>query len=94
MAAYIIAQIDLTNAEAYQGYATKTPAIAAQFGGNFLAKGGAAEQLEGKGRSRNVIIEFPDKEAAKMFYNSPAYQAVLPIAIQNSDREMVLVEGV
>jgi uncharacterized protein (DUF1330 family) len=94
MAAYIIAQIDLTNVEAYQGYATKTPAIAAQFGGKFLAKGGAAEQLEGKGRSRNVIIEFPDKEAAKMFYNSSAYQAVLPIAIQNSDREMVLVEGV
>jgi uncharacterized protein (DUF1330 family) len=94
MAAYIIAQIDLTDPEAYKGYASQTPAIAEQFGGTFLAKGGAAEQLEGKGRSRNVIIQFPDVESAKQFYNSPEYQAVLPIALENSEREMVLVEGV
>jgi uncharacterized protein (DUF1330 family) len=94
MAAYIIVRIDLTDADAYQGYATKTPAIAEQFGGKFLAKGGPAQQLEGEGRSRNVIIEFPDVDAATRFYNSAEYQAVLPIALANSEREMVLVEGV
>jgi len=94
MAAYIIAQIDVKNDEAYSGYASQTLDIAMKYGGRFLAKGGGAEQIEGEGRSRNVIIEFANVDAAKRFYNSPEYQAVLPIALSNSEREMVIVEGV
>lgn len=94
MAAYIIAQVQVADAEGYVEYASQTVAIAEKFGGNFLAKGGACEWLEGSGSDRNVIIEFPDVAAAKQFYTSAEYQAILPIAKRHSSRDMVLVEGV
>ncbi|GLQ34411.1 hypothetical protein GCM10007939_06940 [Amylibacter marinus] len=94
MAAYVIAQVDVTDPEAYVAYSSKTVEIAAQFGGKFLAKGGPAEQIEGAGRARNVIVEFPDVASAKAFYNAPEYQAILPIALAHSQRELVIVEGV
>ncbi len=93
MAAYIFATIDVSNMDEYLKYASKTAAIAAEFGGKALVKGGAYEQMEGKGRSRHVLIEFPDMAAARGFYNSDAYQAILPIALANSERELVIVEG-
>lgn len=93
MAAYIIARIEVTNLEAYKEYAAKTPAIAESFGGKFLVKAGAFEQIEGSGPDRHVVIEMPDMATAKAFYASPEYQAILPIALNNSIRDFVIVEG-
>ncbi len=93
MAAYIIARIAVTNPGAYKAYAMQTPAIAESFGGKFLVKAGAFEQLEGSGPDRHVVIEMPDMETARAFYNSPQYQAILPIALENSERDLVIVEG-
>lgn len=93
MTAYIIARIEVTNLEAYKEYAAQTPAVAESFGGRFLVKAGAYEQVEGTGPDRHVVIEMPDMETARRFYNSPEYQAILPIALANSVRDMVFVEG-
>ncbi len=94
MSAYIIVRIEVTNPEAYKEYATQTVAMAESFGGKFLVKAGAYEQIEGSGPDRHVVIEMPDVAAAKAFYNSPEYQAILPLALKNSIRDMVIVEGV
>ena len=94
MAAYVIAQIEVTNPEEYMKYASQTVACAEKFGGTFLVKGGAAEWIEGTGSDRNVVIQFDSVDAAKTFYNSDEYQAILPIALANSNRSMVVVEGV
>lgn len=93
MTAYIIARIEVTNLDAYKEYAAKTPALAESFGGRFLVKAGAFEQVEGTGPDRHVVIEMPDVKTAKAFYNSPAYQQILPIALNNSNRDLVIVEG-
>lgn len=93
MAAYIIARIEVTDLEAYKEYAAQTVAIAQSFGGKFLVKAGAFEQVEGSGPDRHVVIEMPDVAAAKAFYTSDAYQAILPIALKNSNRDLVIVEG-
>ena len=94
MSAYIIVRIEVTNPEAYQEYASQTVAIAESFGGKFLVKAGAYEQVEGSGPDRHVVIEMPDVETAKAFYNSDVYQAILPLALNNSNRDLVIVEGV
>ncbi len=94
MAAYIIARIEVTNLEAYKAYASVTPALAESFGGRFLVKAGAFQQLEGSGPDRHVVIEMPDMETARAFYNSPEYQAILPVALANSKRDLVIVQGV
>ena len=94
MAAYIIARIKVTNLAAYGEYAAKTPALAESFGGKFLVKAGAYEQIEGSGPDRHVVIEMPDMATAKAFYNSAEYQKILPVALANSERDLVIVEGV
>ena len=94
MSAYIIVRIEVTNPEAYKEYASQTVAIAESFGGRFLVKAGAYEQVEGSGPDRHVVIEMPDVETAKAFYNSDVYQAILPLALNNSNRDLVIVEGV
>ncbi|WP_294613565.1 DUF1330 domain-containing protein [Roseovarius sp.] len=94
MSAYIIARINVTDAEDYQSYASQTVALAEKFGGRFLAKGGPQTQLEGNSPDRHVIIEFPDRETALNWYNSDAYRQILPIAISSSERDIVVVDGV
>jgi len=94
MSAYIIAQVSVTDTDGYAEYASQTVAIAEKFGGDFLVKGGASEQVEGSGKDRNVIIKFATAQDAKTFYHSDEYQAILPIALRCSTRDMVIVEGV
>ncbi|WP_460273476.1 DUF1330 domain-containing protein [Celeribacter sp. ULVN23_4] len=94
MTAYIVATIEVTDPEDYQGYASKTVALAEKWGGRFLVKGGAPEQVEGKSPSRHVVIEFPDRDTARAWYNSPEYQDILPIALRASKRDIVIVDGV
>lgn len=94
MTAYIIGRIDVTNANGYMAYAEQTVALAEKWGGRFLVKGGAPQQLEGSGPGRIVVIAFPDRARAEGWYASEAYQAILPIALENSLRDIVIVDGV
>ena len=92
--AYLIARIDVTDAEEYGKYTAVTPDIAARFGGRFIVRGGRFEAKEGPARARNAVIEFPDYESALGFYDDAEYRAVLPHALKGSEREVVIVEGV
>ena len=61
MAAYVLAEIEITNPEGYKEYTAAVPATIAKYGGRFLVRGGNAEVLEGEwpaGR-RRVVLEFP-----------------------------------
>ena len=51
-------------------------------------------QLEGRDRSRNVVVEFPSLEVAQACYNSELYQKAVGFSSQSSVRDVVLVEGV
>jgi uncharacterized protein (DUF1330 family) len=92
--AYWIARVDVRDLERYKDYvATAKPAFE-KYGANFLARGGAITELEGKARARNVVIEFPSMQHAVDCYNSPEYQAAAKIRQEVADAEMVVVEGV
>ncbi|TYC54051.1 DUF1330 domain-containing protein [Rhodobacterales bacterium] len=91
---YWIARVDVHNADGYPDYvATAKPAFE-RFGANFLARGGKTNAIEGQGRSRNVIIEFPSFQHAVDCYNSPEYQEAVKIRQQHADGEIVIVEGI
>ena len=94
MQGYIIARIDVHDAETYAKYTAQTPIVAAQFGGEFLARGGHVEVMEGETRDRCVIIRFPDMDTAKAFYHSDDYQRALGYALPVSTRDYKFVEGV
>ncbi|MEO3386912.1 DUF1330 domain-containing protein [Mesorhizobium sp. CAU 1741] len=90
---YWIAHVDVQDPERYKDYvATAKPAFE-RFGARFLARGGEWKALEGRGRARNVVIEFPSMQAALDCYNSDEYQAAKAIRITVADAEMVIVEG-
>jgi uncharacterized protein (DUF1330 family) len=94
MAAYIIAQVEVKNPEAYQEYSRQVLGILTQYGGKFLVRGGKAEILEGdQAPHRLVVIEFEDAEQARRWYNSPEYQAIVGIRQANSIGNLFLVEG-
>ena len=94
MAAYAIVRIDVHDMEQYAKYAALAGPAVEQYGGEFLARGGACEHLEGSGRGRNVIIRFDDFATAKRFYNSAEYQEALHYALPAATRDYTIVEGV
>ncbi|WP_283177923.1 DUF1330 domain-containing protein [Gemmobacter sp. 24YEA27] len=92
-AAYWIAHVHVTDAEAYARYAKGATIAIEAHGGSFLARGGRYVQLEGNDRSRNVLARFPDLETAVACYNSPEYQAALDHARGAAVRDLVVVEA-
>lgn len=93
MAAYIIGRITVTDPDLYKTYASQTVAMAESYGGKFLVKGGPMTQMEGEGPDRHVVIEFPDRAAAEKWYNSDDYKKILGIALESSNRDIVIVDG-
>lgn len=95
MAAYIIADSNVTDPAAYEQYRARVPAAIAKHGGRFLARGGEVAVLEGDWSPRRVVvIEFPSLEAAKAFYDSPEYQAARALRAEAATIDMLAVAGV
>jgi uncharacterized protein (DUF1330 family) len=91
---YVIAQITVTDPEAYKVYVSKVQATLDLFGGTFLVRGGAAQSFEGTPPGdRNVIIRFPSVAAAHGWYNSPEYAPVKLLRQAASRSVQTIVEG-
>ncbi len=94
MAAYILAEIEVTNPEGYKEYTKHVPATIAKYGGRFLIRGGASEALEGEwSRRRRVLLEFPSMEAARNWWNSPDYEKPRAMRQAASQGRLLLLEG-
>ena len=59
-----------------------------------LAAYGRQEVIEGPDVEGVVILEFPTFEAAKAWYDSPAYRKVREHRFRGADYRAVIVEGV
>lgn len=94
MAAYWIAHVTVTDAERYKAYQALAPAAFARFGGQFLARGGEADVMEGPAMARHVVIEFPDLAAARACYASAEYQAARAARDGAAEVALVIVDGV
>lgn len=95
MSAYVVVQVKVHNPTAYEEYKKGVPATLALYDGKFLVRGGKIETLEGDWMpERFVILEFPTVERAKEWYASPEYTAILGIRHQNSDGQIIVVQGV
>ena len=78
MAAYIIFTEDIHDAEAIQAYAAAAVPSVLQYGGVPRIASNATEVVEGEWHGQQtVMIEFESIEAAKAWYDSPEYQAVV-----------------
>ncbi len=94
MPAYVIADIDVHDLEAYLKYAALVPRTLEPFEGRFLVRGGDHEPLEGDWRPRRlVILEFPSADHARRWYVSGDYVAAMEIRHRAATGNIVLVEG-
>lgn len=75
MAAYLIAQVKVTDDAWIPDYAAKVHDIAAKHGGKYLSRSASLTPLEGEAPDADVIalIEFPSVEAAQAFAGDPDY---------------------
>ena len=95
MAGYIVADIEITDPNEYQKYSQQTAATLERYGGKFLARGGNPETLEGDWKTKRlVVIEFPNIEQAKSWYDSPEYSAIKGIRHRSANSNILLVQGV
>jgi len=95
MPAYVIADIEVKDPQAYREYVARVPATVEPFGGRFVVRGGGHETLEGEWKpGRLVVLEFPSTDHARRWYASPEYAAVMAIRHRTSEGSLVLVEGV
>ncbi len=94
MAAYLIVNVEVTDAAAYDEYRKHTPGVVGQYGGKFIVRGGAAERLQGSVEPhRMVVVEFESMEKARAFYNSDEYAPLLKMRLGASNSSDLLVEG-
>lgn len=91
---YWIAHVTVSNPDQYKFYAEAAPEAFKKHGATILARGGKSQQMEGQGRPRNVVIEFPSLQAAVDCYNSPEYQAAKAKRRDAGEADIVFVEGV
>jgi uncharacterized protein (DUF1330 family) len=95
MPAYVIANIRVQDAEAYEEYRRVVPAVIERFGGRYLVRGGRHDALEGDmSLGRVIVLEFPSYDDACRWYDSPEYAAAKEIRQGCSVGEVLIVEGV
>lgn len=94
MTAYVIVRVNVTDPDQYEEYKKLTPGAVAAAGGKFIVRGGRHETLEGESDDRRVVVvEFPDYESAKAFYNSPLYLEARHVRAGAAAMHMTVVEG-
>ena len=94
MVAYVVNEIVITEPKRFQTYADQVPAILAQYGGEYVIRGGQPEQVDGpEPPDRLVVLRFPTREAARRWRNSDEYLAILPIREATSTSRVYIVDG-
>ena len=95
MAAYVIADVTVTDPATMEEYRKLVPATLAAYGGRFVVRGGAHRTVEGDWKpSRLVVLEFPSMEHARRWYDSEEYRVPKAMRLRAGRTNLVLVEGV
>ena len=94
MSAYMLVDCEVTDPKRYEKYKKLAPAAIAQYGGRYLVRGGETVVLEGTWLPKRVVVmEFPDLESARRFYDSPEYKKARAARAGAAHMNMVAVAG-
>ena len=94
MSAYLIAQINVINEESYKEYLKNVTSIVQKYGGEYIVRAGKFKTMLGEWQyKRNVIIKFPSYEIAMKWYNSEEYFPIRKIREENSEGNVIIIEG-
>lgn len=92
MSAYwITTYLAVHDPEKVAAYAALAGPAIQDAGGRFLTRGDPAEVFEAGQRTRTVLIEFADVDAAVAAYRSPAYDEALTALGDGAERDIRIV---
>ena len=95
MAAYAVAEVDVSDIEMFKTYMDLVPKTVKKFGGRYLVRGGEMKVIEGNwSPKRLVIIEFEDLDKGMEWYNSEEYSQALRLRHNSAQTNLVFIEGV
>lgn len=95
MTAYAIGHLrNVTLNQGIADYLRGIDATLEPFGGSFVIHGGPKDELEGGFTDDLIVISFPNRDAARRWYHSAAYQALIPLRMQGSEGDVFLIDGV
>lgn len=92
MAAYLIANYTITNPDAYAAYPPAVAETLEPHGAEPLVVDFHSEAVEGKPHAVTVVLKFESKDAARAWYNSSDYQAIVRHRADNTEG-FVLITG-
>ena len=94
MPAYILAHVDVKDPAGYEHYRRLVLDTMLPFGGRFLVRGATPEILEGSwDPKRLVILEFPDREAVRRWYDSPEYTEARAVRERTATSRFIVTES-
>jgi uncharacterized protein (DUF1330 family) len=94
MTAYVMAHVHATNfGPEIVDYLRNVDATMQPFGGRFVVHGGPVDAVEGDLSGDLIIIEFPDLDAARGWYNSPAYLEIRHLRTGNTTADTIIFDG-
>ena len=94
MPAYIVVNATITDQALLDEYVA---AAGATLGGHQLkvhVANNEATILEGDAGERIVVLEFPSRDAAMAWYQSPEYQAIIDKRLNSTKGFLALVDGI
>jgi uncharacterized protein (DUF1330 family) len=94
MKAYMIFEIEVTDAATFEEYRQKAAAVIEKHGGKYIVRGGKTEALEGGWNPKRVVVlEFPSLAQAQQWYGSADYAPLIALRQKGSRAKAILVEG-
>ena len=90
---YWVASVDVSDPEGYKLYIAENAKAFRKYGARFLAPDGKSEAVEGKGRSRTVVLEFKDYATALECYRSPEYAKAIDLRSGKAEADVIITEG-
>ena len=96
MAAYMMVACKIHDRDAFlAGYSKAVAPLVARMGGEYIIAAPGAQLLEGtlQGYSSVAISKWPDKAAARAFWDSPEYAEAKKLRAGIADCEVILVEA-
>lgn len=94
MSAYIFVTVTIHDPAKFRAYGAANAALVARMGGKYLVLGPEGDALEGDAIiGKKVISEWPSREAALAYWNSPEYAEIRKLRDGICDAQVMLLDG-
>lgn len=90
---YLIAQITVTDMQAYSRYADIASDLLEVYGAKAIVNPSTAIVKEGEPKARTMIFEFESFEKANAFFDSQEYLQAKALRIGSADADFIIIEG-